>query len=401
MQMASAARLASTFPQVGEQLRQRYRVVLLDEYQDTGHAQRVALSSLFGRGVDDDLALTAVGDPIQSIYGWRGASATNLPRFTTDFPRADGTPAPTLELRTSWRNPPRALHLANAVSTEARRRSVAVRALRPRPDAQPGVIRCALLSDVAAERDWVADHLARLYHGARSDGCRRADGGGAGASQCRCRTDGRCARRARRPCRGRRARRAARRARGCRRGGDAAPGGRSHRRRRGDAGAHRAAVATGGSRHRRAVATSRRTRRQADAQRHHRADRRAGRRRRRRRLPCRRDLRSRTRGCVFRGRAPSDRRAGPRADRAARPPVPPAARSRRRGAPGARSRRRGTGGQAGVIGLVRHRAPRRVRRRGCRLRGQPRRHGAEPAGVSGCRRASGERPCARRSVRRQ
>lgn len=76
MQMASAARLASQCPQVGEQLRQRYRVVLLDEYQDTGHAQRVALSSLFGGGADDGLALTAVGDPIQSIYGWRGASAT-------------------------------------------------------------------------------------------------------------------------------------------------------------------------------------------------------------------------------------------------------------------------------------------------------------------------------------
>ena len=170
MQMASAARLASMIPQVGQQLRQRFRVVLLDEYQDTGHAQRVALSSLFGGGVDDELALTAVGDPIQSIYGWRGASATNLPRFTTDFPRADGTPAPTLELRTSWRNPPRALHLANEVSAEARRRSVAVRALRPRPDAQPGVIRCALLNDVAAERDWVADHIAQIYHGARSDG---------------------------------------------------------------------------------------------------------------------------------------------------------------------------------------------------------------------------------------
>ena len=167
-QMASAARLAETFPQVGEQLRRRYRVVLLDEYQDTGHAQRVALSSLFGGGVDDDLALTAVGDPIQSIYGWRGASATNLPRFTTDFPRSDGTPAPTLELRTSWRNPPRALYLANGVSQEARRRSVAVRALRPRPDAEPGTIRCALLPDVAAERAWVADHLARLYHDVRA-----------------------------------------------------------------------------------------------------------------------------------------------------------------------------------------------------------------------------------------
>ena len=124
---------------------ERYRVVLLDEYQDTGHAQRVALSSLFGGGVDDGLALTAVGDPIQSIYGWRGASATNLPRFTTDFPLADGSPAPTLELRTSWRNPPRTLHLANAVSAEARRRSVAVRALRPRPDARtraPSGARC-------------------------------------------------------------------------------------------------------------------------------------------------------------------------------------------------------------------------------------------------------------------
>jgi DNA helicase-2/ATP-dependent DNA helicase PcrA len=170
MQMASAARLAATFPQVGAELRDRYRVVLLDEYQDTGHAQRVALSSLFGGGCDDDLALTAVGDPIQSIYGWRGASATNLPRFTTDFPRSDGTPAPVLELRTSWRNPPRTLHVANAISAEARRRSVAVRALRPRPDAPPGTVRCALLPDVQSEREWIADHLHGHYQQARAAG---------------------------------------------------------------------------------------------------------------------------------------------------------------------------------------------------------------------------------------
>ncbi|OBK49924.1 ATP-dependent DNA helicase [Mycobacterium sp. 1081908.1] len=166
MQMASAARLAVAFPQVGEELRNRYRVVLLDEYQDTGHAQRIALSALFGGGSnvqDDGLALTAVGDPIQSIYGWRGASATNLPRFSTDFPRADGTPAPVLELRTSWRNPPRALRVANAISAEARRRSVAVRALRPRPDAAPGTVRCALLSDVQAEREWIADQIHERY----------------------------------------------------------------------------------------------------------------------------------------------------------------------------------------------------------------------------------------------
>jgi DNA helicase II / ATP-dependent DNA helicase PcrA len=171
IQMASAARLAATFPQVGQDLRNRYRVVLLDEYQDTGHAQRVALSSLFGGGCDDDgLALTAVGDPIQSIYGWRGASATNLPRFTTDFPRSDGTPAPVLELRTSWRNPPRALQVANAISAEARRRSVAVHALRPRPDALPGTVGCALLPDARAEREWIADHVYGHYQRAHAEG---------------------------------------------------------------------------------------------------------------------------------------------------------------------------------------------------------------------------------------
>ena len=169
-QMAAAARLATSCPQVGDQLRARYRVVLLDEYQDTGHSQRIALSALFGAGADDGLALTAVGDPIQSIYGWRGASATNLPRFTTDFPRADASPAPTLELRTSWRNPPRVLQLANAVSTEARRRGVPVRPLRPRPGAQPGTVLCALLHDVAAERDWVADHIAARYSAAAQAG---------------------------------------------------------------------------------------------------------------------------------------------------------------------------------------------------------------------------------------
>lgn len=162
-QMSAAARLAASCPQVGEQLRRRYRVVLLDEYQDTGHAQRIALSSLFGGGVDESLALTAVGDPIQSIYGWRGASATNLPRFTTDFLCGDGSPAPTLELSTSWRNPPRTLELANAVSAEARERSVGVRPLQPRPDAQPGTVLCSLLNDVEAERNWVADQIAARY----------------------------------------------------------------------------------------------------------------------------------------------------------------------------------------------------------------------------------------------
>ena len=244
MQMAAAARLAEQFPQVGCALRDRYRVVLLDEYQDTGHAQRVALSALFGGGVDDGLALTAVGDPIQSIYGWRGASATNLPRFCTDFPLADGSPAPALELRTSWRNPPSTLHVANAVSADARRRSVAVGSLRPRPGAEPGTVRCALLSDVVAERNWVADQLSSRYHGSVAvDGTaptaavlvrRNADAApdGRGAAGAR------VARGSGRPGG------SAGRRRGRRRGGDAAPGSRSRGGRRGRAGAHRPALAT-------------------------------------------------------------------------------------------------------------------------------------------------------------
>ena len=83
-QVALAARIASRHPEVGAAERSRYHVVLLDEYQDTSHAQLVLLRALFGGGHP----VTAVGDPCQSIYGWRGASAGNLRRFTTDFPVA-------------------------------------------------------------------------------------------------------------------------------------------------------------------------------------------------------------------------------------------------------------------------------------------------------------------------
>lgn len=169
-QMSLAARVASEHPEVGRSERDRFRVVLLDEYQDTGHAQRVLLSSLFGGGEDAGLALTAVGDPMQSIYGWRGASAANLPRFATDFPLADGTPAPKLELLTSWRNPPEALTLANMVSDPLRDRGVEVSMLRARPGAVPGDVRLALLDTVETEQSWVADRIAEQYEAARADG---------------------------------------------------------------------------------------------------------------------------------------------------------------------------------------------------------------------------------------
>lgn len=166
-QMSLAARVAAEHPEVGRAERTRFRVVLLDEYQDTGHAQRVLLSSLFGGGEDASLALTAVGDPMQSIYGWRGASAANLPRFATDFPLPGGEPAPRLELLTSWRNPSEALALANAASAGLRERGVPVPELRPKPDAAPGDIRIVLHDDVQTERDWIAERIAAEYAAAR------------------------------------------------------------------------------------------------------------------------------------------------------------------------------------------------------------------------------------------
>ncbi len=165
-QMGIAAKLARDHPEVGVAERARFGAVLLDEYQDTGHAQRVLLRALFG-GVA--MGVIAVGDPCQSIYGWRGASAANLPRFTTDFPRADGSPAVTCGLLTSFRNPAEVLAVANAVSGELRSGPVRVGELRCRDGAKPGEVRCALLSDVRAEVSWVAAAIADRWSSTVAD----------------------------------------------------------------------------------------------------------------------------------------------------------------------------------------------------------------------------------------
>ena len=158
-QMALAARIGSRHPQVGQAERSRYQVVLLDEYQDTSHAQLVMLSSLFGRGHP----VTAVGDPCQSIYGWRGASAGNLRRFRTDFPEADGHPAPVRVLSTSFRNTGNVLMAAGAIQRDLRAAAPDVPLLvAPASRAERGLVRCALLESVQEEAAWVADHVARL-----------------------------------------------------------------------------------------------------------------------------------------------------------------------------------------------------------------------------------------------
>ena len=94
-------------------LRARTPVVLLDEVQDTSVGQTALLSMLFQGN-----SVMAVGDPHQSIYGFRGASASNLQTFHRDF-RAQGAAAhlaKTLTLSTSWRNPATVLAAANTIS---------------------------------------------------------------------------------------------------------------------------------------------------------------------------------------------------------------------------------------------------------------------------------------------
>ncbi|MDG4804844.1 UvrD-helicase domain-containing protein [Micromonospora sp. WMMD980] len=173
-QLARAARVARDHPGVGVIERDRFRVVLLDEYQDTSHAQVVLLNALFGGGHP----VTAVGDPCQSIYGWRGASAGTLDRFPGEFARAGGTPADVLGLTTSWRNRPEILDVANALSVPLRAAGARVPELHaalsvrdPIPHRTPGgraagTVHCALLPTYADEAEWIADSVLAAWRGA-------------------------------------------------------------------------------------------------------------------------------------------------------------------------------------------------------------------------------------------
>ncbi|UTR78167.1 ATP-dependent DNA helicase [Streptomyces cavourensis] len=165
-QIALCAELALTRPEVGTILRDEFRVVLLDEYQDTSVAQRLLLSGLFGSGPGAGAtghAVTAVGDPCQAIYGWRGASVANLDDFPEHFPHADGTPATRYSLSENRRSGGRLLQLANGLAEPLRAMHEGVEALRPAPGAErDGVVRCALLNTHTEEIDWLADSLAHL-----------------------------------------------------------------------------------------------------------------------------------------------------------------------------------------------------------------------------------------------
>ncbi|MGW6917216.1 UvrD-helicase domain-containing protein [Kitasatospora sp. NPDC054939] len=165
-QIAAAARLAQQRPEVGELLRGQFKVVLLDEYQDTSVAQRLMLAGLFGAGPDGrgtGHPVTAVGDPCQAIYGWRGASVANLDDFPRHFPKAPGTPAARYALSENRRSGGRLLALANGLAAPLRAMHEGVEALRPAPGAeQDGFVRAALLPTHAEEIGWLADSIAHL-----------------------------------------------------------------------------------------------------------------------------------------------------------------------------------------------------------------------------------------------
>ena len=171
LDFADQVRLAHTVltscPDVRELLRTRHQHVLLDEYQDTSVAQRMLMQAAFG----DGHSVTAVGDPCQSIYGWRGASVDNIDQFPQHFPAPDG-PARRLSLADNRRSGPGILEVANVIAEPLRRIHPGVQPLVPAAEGRgPGVVRCALLDTVAEELEWVADRVAELggAHGPWSD----------------------------------------------------------------------------------------------------------------------------------------------------------------------------------------------------------------------------------------
>jgi len=165
-QMARAARVARDHPEVGASERGRFKIVLLDEYQDTSHAQVVLLNALFGGGHP----VTAVGDPCQSIYGWRGASAGTLDRFPSEFTGPGGREAWVLNLSRSWRNRPEILQVANALSAPLRAAGARVAELIPAQRVAERVggrtVACALLPTYADEAGWIADAMLTAWRAA-------------------------------------------------------------------------------------------------------------------------------------------------------------------------------------------------------------------------------------------
>lgn len=154
-QVSGAYDIVESAPDVRAELREQHRVVLLDEYQDTSVIQTQFLAEVFR-----DSAVMAVGDPHQSIYGWRGASADNLYSFARTF-ASKGT-AQTYSLMTSWRNDRAILGIANRVLEPLQRPGLDVPPLEPRPGAGEGTVSVQYPFTVDEEASAVAEWFQQL-----------------------------------------------------------------------------------------------------------------------------------------------------------------------------------------------------------------------------------------------
>ena len=163
-QISLAADIAVNFADVGVLERAKYPIVLLDEYQDTSQSQVRLLSALFGGGHP----VTAVGDPCQSIYTWRGASSGTISAFNTNFPKAEGaTGKKVYELLTTYRNDKSILALANEISAGVRElEGINVAALKPRTGAGKGDLTCGVFENLEAEGTAIAEYFAPLWNNA-------------------------------------------------------------------------------------------------------------------------------------------------------------------------------------------------------------------------------------------
>ena len=157
-QVALALRAVTEFPDAASSIRQNFSQVMLDEYQDTSVLQTRLLATLFAKK-----SVFAVGDPNQSIYGWRGASASNLDEFASDFGAAKN-----FSLKTSWRNPVQVLEKANEISLPLANQAsfeipkpleqrVLPVTLEAMPDAPEGEVQVRFLETIEQEAQAIAE----------------------------------------------------------------------------------------------------------------------------------------------------------------------------------------------------------------------------------------------------
>jgi len=160
-QIALAARLAGGHPDVGAAEREKFKVVLLDEYQDTSVAQARLLAALFA---GEGHPVTAVGDPNQAIYGWRGASVSNILEFGSWFPRVGGGGAvSSYPLTVNRRSDARILEVANRLAAPLYAEFPDVRPLEPQPGAAAGEVRASVHEAFRDELDWLPGQVVDVH----------------------------------------------------------------------------------------------------------------------------------------------------------------------------------------------------------------------------------------------